>query len=251
MSVEPHSFKLVIFDIGSTLYQPLVDHYTMTRQLLEAHDYHGVSERAIQAAFEAADECLDRYMLTKNVDMHWRPSPEVWLEYNRYVFRRIGIEKDSDRLAAEYQQMWMSLRSDKRRMLYAGVAQTLKEIVESGHAIAIASNRFDDPTEFLLRDGISNLFSAIEYSNVPGYRKPSPLMLLIVAYRLGINPRRCVYVGNTVAEDIEAARRAEMQPVLIRWNMNEGPTHEEPTSESIPDNTIVISHIEEILHLLE
>ncbi len=239
----------MIFDIGSTLYHPIVDTIIITQQFLETVDssrYRKIPEQLIRSAYMTADKWLDRYMLENNVESLWNPSPQIWFEYNKHVLRGLGVDDELDRLALEYQQLWMSIDPYNRRKIYDGVIETLHRITESGRTIAIASNRFEDPSSFLDKDGILSLFAAIEYSNVPGYRKPSPYMLLCIAHRLGVNPRLCAYVGNTVKEDVEAARRAEMLPILIRWTE----TEEEPL-EHIPDNTVVISDIREILNILD
>ena len=95
-----------------------------------------------------------------------------------------------------------------------------------------------------LQRAILSLFDSIEYSNVPGYKKPSPFLLLKVADDLGVNPRRCVYVGNYVKYDVEAAIRAEMIPILVTWCNPE-------ERENAPPETVIIDHISELLTLLK
>lgn len=47
-------------------------------------------------------------------------------------------------------------------------------------------------------------------------RKPDPLQLTVAAERIGIEPRRCVYVGDD-ERDIIAARAAGMPSVVALW----------------------------------
>ena len=48
-----------------------------------------------------------------------------------------------------------------------------------------------------------------------GYFKPEPELLWAAAERLGVAPERCVYIGDSVAFDVAAARAAGMAAVLV------------------------------------
>jgi len=78
---------------------------------------------------------------------------------------------------------------------------------------------------------------------VVGYAKPSPYMLLKVAEELGVNPRKCAYVGNIVEYDCIAATRAEMLPVLLTWI-------DPQEIDKITTDVVVVDHIEEFLEIL-
>ncbi|MCJ7817652.1 MAG: HAD family hydrolase, partial [Candidatus Thorarchaeota archaeon] len=110
-------------------------------------------------------------------------------------------------------------------------------------ALGIASNRYGDPKQTLLDDSIYDLFGSVEFTGVPGYTKPSPYMLLRVAEEMGVNPRKCAYVGNIVEYDCVAAERAEMIPILLTWV----DPHE---VDKITTDVIVISHIADLLEIL-
>jgi FMN phosphatase YigB (HAD superfamily) len=107
----------------------------------------------------------------------------------------------------------------------------------------VASNRFGDPSEILRQDEILHLFDVVEYTNVPGYKKPSPYMLIRVAQQLGINPNKCAYIGNVARYDVEAATRAGMVPVLITWI----DPHDE---DQLTSDTVVIEHIDDLTEIL-
>ena len=183
-------------------------------------------------------------MLRKNVDIYWEPSREDWIEYDRRLLEEIGVTGSLDELVEKYQQKWDKYLSKSRYVLLDRCKETLETLLERGYKLGIASNRFGDPRPFLEEDSILSLFESIEYTNVPGYKKPSPFMLLKVADDLGVNPRRCVYVGNYVKYDVEAAKRAEMIPILITWCNPE-------EKENAPSDTVIIDHISELLDLLK
>ena len=67
-------------------------------------------------------------------------------------------------------------------------------------------------------------------------------MLIKVAATLGVNPSRCAYVGNMIEFDIFAAKNAGMVPILLTWCY--------PPKTPIPQDTVVIEHIRELLEMV-
>ncbi len=240
--------KAAIFDLGSTIYQT-------TRHLGDVHreflitmgleKYAELTDPQLEGAqSRGPDVWLDSRMLRNNVDIHWEPTREDWIEYDRRLLEEIGITGNLDELVEKYQQYWDRYLSKSRYILMDRCKETLQTLQERGYKLGIASNRFGNPGPFLEEDSILTLFDSIEYTNVPGYKKPSPFMLLKVADDLEVNPRRCVYVGNYVEYDVEAAIRAEMIPILITWCNPE-------EKEKAPPDTVIIDHISELLSLLK
>jgi HAD superfamily hydrolase (TIGR01549 family) len=236
-----------IFDLGGTLYRTERDLGDVHRRVLTEVGLAGLADipdhELEGAQSRGPDVWLDEYMLKKQADLHWEPSREDWVEYDKRLLKSLGAEGDIERLANEYQALWDEWLRVDRYMPLDGCRDTLVELKNRGYKLGIASNRFGDPRSFLRRDGNLSLFESVEYTNVPGYKKPSPYMLLKVADDLGVNPRRCVYVGNYVKYDVEAAIRGEMIPILIiECNRQE--------REVAPADTAVIEHLPELLELL-
>jgi HAD superfamily hydrolase (TIGR01549 family) len=245
--MEISGVKALIFDMGGTLYQVPCDLYDMMRMFLTEVGLSELSQIAtpdLQKAMNEADDWLDTLRVNENVDSHWLPSTDVWVEYDRRLLALLGVDVDLDRLAKEFQAKWDNLPVELRSKLLDGVPQTLKELQSRGYRLGIASNRYDDPTRRLKSDGLAPLFDDIEYTSVPGYRKPSPYMLIQVAATMGINPRKCAYVGNSVKFDVEAATRAEMIPILITWCNPE-------EVENVVSDTIIIEDIKDLLELFQ
>ncbi len=240
--------KAAIFDLGSTLYQTTRHLGDVHREFLASiglEKYAELTDPQLEGAqSRGPDSWLDGRMLRNNVDIYWEPSREEWIEYDRRLLEEIGVTGSLDELVEEYQERWDSYLSESRYVLLDRCKETLETLSERGYKLGIASNRFGDPRPYLEEDSILSIFDSIEYSNVPGYKKPSPFMLLKVADELGVNPRRCVYVGNYVKYDVEAAIRAEMIPILITW------CNPEERENAAPE-TVIIDHISELLTLLK
>jgi HAD superfamily hydrolase (TIGR01549 family) len=237
-----HGIDCLIFDLGGTLYKPALDLCGLTREFLGRVEQTGTrtyQDTDILEALKAPDAWLDRYMIENNVDPHWQPSPEHWHEFDRHLLTELGVTDDVEKAAVVYQDIWDEFLRNLKPEIIGGVTEAIEGLIERHFKIGIVSNRFGDPSVFLERDGLLGLVSAVEYSDVPGYRKPSPYMLLRVADTVGTNPRRCAYVGNIVKYDVIAARNAEMTPVLITWC--------DPDEESdASGDVVVIDHIEKL-----
>ncbi|MHA2145551.1 MAG: HAD family hydrolase [Candidatus Thorarchaeota archaeon] len=242
MKIE--GIKALIFDLGGTLYKPVSDMCSLTRDfLIEAgiERGHSLTDSDIVAATQDPDKWLSDLMIEKRVGLHWVPGYEEWIEYDKILLSHFGID-DIDTVK-RYQAKWDEFQKTARPELIEGCKAGLKELQGRGFKLGVASNRFGDPTEILSQDSILDLFDTVEYTNVPGYRKPSPYMLIRVAQILGINPNRCAYVGNVVKFDVEAASRAGMVPVLITWI-------DPQEVELITSDTVVIDHIDDLMEIL-
>lgn len=239
--------KAVIFDIDGTLYDTEIPLGDIQRGVLRdagLAEYCNYTDYQLgEAVLRDAQPWLNKYMLENNVDPHWEPSNEIWIEFMRKFLSALGVRVDLDRYAAEMTRLWNERRVLSNSFLLKGVKPVLEELKSKGIKLAAVTNRYDDPTPVLQRDGILNFFEIVEFSNVPGYSKPSPYMLIQVVNQLGVNPLNCVFVGDFVAIDVVAANRANMKPVLLTWrNPNQ--------AEKAPPDTIVIDDIEKLLGLL-
>ena len=238
--------RAFIFDIGGTLYRPAHDICREFLIELGIETARSISYDELAGIMaESGRRWLDEYMVTHGVGQYWKPTTDIWIEYDRIFLSALGVRGNLDELAVEYQQKWDALFKNIELTLMDGCREVLQGLRASGYSLAVVSNRFDDPRPMLARDSIIDLFDVVDYSNVPGYRKPAPFMLLRAADKMGVPPETCVYVGNTVEDDVVAAQRAGMQPVLITWC--------EPNLQSsdIPDDVVVINHIRELMSITE
>jgi len=239
--------EALIFDLGGTLYEPASDICGLTREFMSEIGYEKIEEftdEYIKEALVHANNWLWNYMIDNNVPVYWEPKVTEWLQYDRVLFRGLGIRENVHELAEKYQKKWDEFFEDVKPILIEGVCEVLEDLKQRDFVLGVASNRYSDPTQALQADGIYDLFGAIEFTGVPGYAKPSPYMLLRVAERVGVNPRKCAYIGNIVEHDVVAAQRADMAPILLTWV----DPHE---ANEITSDVIVIEHIDDLLKIVE
>ena len=238
--------KTIVFDMGGTLYDTPREIVVMTRCMFdELHltEFMDYTDQQILAITKSADAIFDKWLVENNVDPHWLPSFDDSVLYNRYLLEKFGVDGDLDEMALKSYQKWIQVYSESQPKFIESCRSVLEALHEQGISMGIASNRRNDPNPFLEVAGVLSFFDAIEYSCVPGYRKPSPYMLLQTASILDTNPRKCAYVGDKVKHDVGAAKRAEFLPILIVWC-------DKSEAEKAPSDAIVIHHMKEILELI-
>ena len=239
--------EALIFDLGGTLYEPAFDICGLTKQFMVdvgAENASGITDDHIQEALVDANNWLWTYMIDHNVPEHWEPGTKEWIEYDRVLLKGLGVREDLESLAEQYQKRWDKFFEDVKPVLIDGVRETLENLQGRNYALGVASNRYSNPKRTLQTDSIYDLFGSVEFSGVPGYIKPSPYMLLQVADELGVNPRKCAYVGNIVEYDCVAAERAEMVPILLTWV-------DPQEVDKVTTDVVIIDHIKDLLEILE
>lgn len=133
----------------------------------------------------------------------------------------LGIgASEVERATAILSELWAQPTLGRWRRLVPGSRDALRELVASGHTVAILSNS-DGTVETQLRElevcqigaGAGVEVCHITDSGVLGIAKPDPRIFHHVAEAIGVPPERCLYVGDTVRYDILGARAAGFLPL--------------------------------------
>lgn len=105
---------------------------------------------------------------------------------------------------------------------YEGAMAGLEEMRAKGLALACVTNkpqRFADP--LLERCGMAPHFQLVLGGDALARRKPDPLPMRHAAEQLGVEPARCLAIGDSV-NDALAARAAGMAVLAVPYGYNEG-----------------------------
>ncbi len=243
--MDTHMIKAIVFDMGGTLYDTPREIVNMTRFILSElglDQFSDLSDSQILQITKRIDNMFDSRLERNNADPYWLPSFDDSVEYDKLILEKLGVEGDLVRMATRAHQAWEKAYSETKPNFIESCRTHLETLHQRGYRLGIASNRRNDPIPHLESAGIRHLFDVIEYSCVPGYRKPSPFMLLQAAAKLGVNPRRCAYVGDKVEYDVVAAKRAEFLPILIIWC--------DPKERmNVLDDVVVIEHINKMIEM--
>jgi phosphoglycolate phosphatase-like HAD superfamily hydrolase len=243
--MDLHCIRALVFDMGGILYNTPREITLMTRFILEHMPINqslDFSDEQISNAINLADEFFDSRLVQMNADPHWLPTYEDSVEYDRLLLENLRVEGNLGIMALKAHSKWIHAPPKMKPKFIESCRKVLEVLHSRGYRLGIASNRRNDPTPRLASDGIHLFFEAIEYSCVPGYRKPSPYMLIQVARSIGVNPRRSAYIGDKVEPDMNAARKAGFLPILLVWCAPE-------EAEKASRDTIVIERFDDLLDL--
>ena len=98
---------------------------------------------------------------------------------------------------------------------FPGAIELLKSLREYGVKIALASSAPIENIQLVIQDlGIDNCFAVIVWGREVTEGKPSPQGFLLAAQRLGVEPKNCVVIEDSVA-GVTAAKRAGMRCVAV------------------------------------
>lgn len=105
--------------------------------------------------------------------------------------------------------------------VYPGVKETLAELRRRGKKVYLLSNAQQDFTcPELDMLGLTELFDGILISSVEGVKKPSRLFFDRLVARYGLDPKKCLMVGNEEKSDILGAIRSGMDSLYIHTDIS-------------------------------
>jgi len=208
----PHR-PFLYFDVGGTLIEPV---RPIPETYAAAFNAHGadVSPNTLLPIFRRVWRELahdvppgeDRYSRQRGGERGF------WREFVRRVAEAAGLGIDTD---PPFEELFEYFRRPEAWHLYDDVFETLDVLRADGVAMGVISN-WDRRLPRLLDElGLTAYFDPILVSASEGVEKPDPRIFHRGAERAGVSTSECVYIGDTVAFDVNGARAAGMHPVLI------------------------------------
>ena len=186
------SIKAVFFDLDGTLVDSLEDLTDAVNHIREAFSHPPLTKDAVCLKVGKGARHLVQQVLPGSSDDDINRALGLFLEYNRLHI------------------------ADKSR-LYPDVRELLLELAARDIRLAVISNKNEALCTLLLQTlGIRDLLENITGGDTCRERKPSPLPLLNVAKKLGINPNECVMVGDSI-NDMQAAQQACIASIGCTW----------------------------------
>ena len=165
--------------------------------------------------------------------MQEAPESELWTRWLTPEYPRELILKNAVELTFEYRN------KDGRRVVAHNGAQSIKDLYENGYKLGIISNLVTSKEipDWLEHDDLAKYFGAVLLSCVERIRKPDPRLSQMACERLGVEPARCVYIGDNLKRDIEGTKIAGFG-MFILYTTPEKLKKEKITDENRPDAII-------------
>jgi putative hydrolase of the HAD superfamily len=158
---------------------------------------------------------------------------EMWTQWMLPDFPAEKIAPLSSKLT----RLWRD--SDGRRVARPDVKSTVIELHRRGYLLGIIANTITETEipDWIVEDGLTGYFKEVVLSSKIGYRKPGPEIYWEAALRIGVEPERCVYVGDNPVRDVEGTRKAGYGMMIV---LHEPATlkKEPQKSDYKPDYTI-------------
>lgn len=207
-------YRLVCFDAGFTLLAPRRSLSDALRSVVAEHG-HEVSEQQLHSAWEVADRWFwDDY--NRPMNDAWTDDERIdatWRQYHSLMLGELGLADLHDQLidtilAAQYApDSWD---------LYPDVLPSLQELRAAGVRTGILSDWGSNLLPIIAGLGLAPDLDFVLASGAVGLSKPDPAFFRLAATRVGVPPGEALMVGDSYRADIEGARSAGMEAVLIQ-----------------------------------
>ena len=230
--------RLVCLDAGYTLLAPRRTLGDALRGVLAEHGA-SVTEEQLRHAGAAADDWFWEIYHQPMSDI-WTDDARIddtWRHYHAVMLGDLGLEHLHPALierilAAQYApDSWE---------LYPDVLPTVRALRQAGLRLGILSDWGSNLLPIVEGLGLARELDFVIASAAVGLAKPDPAFFALGAARVGVPPTEALMVGDSIVADIEGARSAGMEGILIRrpeWRDRRRP---------VPDGMPVIASLGEL-----
>ncbi len=214
--------KAVIFDLDGTLLDTLVDIADAMNAVLKKYQYpvHELHNYKYFVGAGIRDMVIDVL-------------PESQCQ-------EPIIQQCFEAMKKEYSQRW-----NNKSCPYDGIPAVLDYLAERKIPTAIHTNKPHEQAVLMIHHLLSNWsFSEVEGAKKDRPLKPDPQVALAIAKSLGVEPKNCLFVGDTDV-DMKTAKAAGMFAVGVLWGLRE--------KQELVNNgaDLIISHPLELIEYLE
>jgi len=178
-------------------------------------------DRAVAAASVVLDEAQDHAY-----------DPQIFIDYTSRVIE--GMGGSGPAIAACAREMYDEWAGNQHFLLYDDVAEVFAGLRRRGLLIGLISNSHRCLASFQSHFELEGLVSAAISSSEHGYLKPHPSIFEAALRLVGVTPAEAVMVGDSLAQDIEGARRLGIRGILVaRSGVVEAPHDGVPVIRSL------------------
>lgn len=150
------------------------------------------------------------------------------------VFVEAGLTHDESMLTA-YREFW-----EPHTLTDPDVLPLLSRLKVDGLRVGVLSNTLfprDWHEEYFRRDGVLDLLDGAVYTSEIPWTKPAPQAFTAAMQSVGaVDPRRCVFVGDRLFDDIWGASQVGMRTILVPHS--DIPAEQRGHSEGAPDAVV-------------
>jgi putative hydrolase of the HAD superfamily len=135
-----------------------------------------------------------------------------WFDVVHNVWYRVGMFEQFDDY---FEEVFDAFGGPAYWTLYPETLGVLKGLKEQGYELGIVSN-FDSRLFNVLRGlGLAELFDTVTISSLAHAAKPAPRIFQLALDKHAMEAEDAVHVGDSRRDDVEGARKAGLQAVLL------------------------------------
>ncbi len=234
--------EAIFLDVGNTLRIVVEDATFQAEARQQLRSLVGAQETPETTFFAQLDERWKAYRKWSFETLTEASEKELWTRFMLPDFPAAKIGP----LAGKLTRLWRD--HDGRRVPRPDVKETVLELNRRGYRLGIIANTITETEipDWIESDGLTGYFQAVVLSSKVRNRKPGPEIYWEAARRIGVEPARCVYVGDNPLRDVEGTRRAGFGMIIIL--MDEAKKKREPpTGDNMPD--VIIRSCRELLDI--
>jgi putative hydrolase of the HAD superfamily len=165
--------------------------------------------------------------------------PQVFIDYTRRIIVEMGgAGSQIDRAARDIYDEWSACHHFE---LYEDVPDVLRTLHASGLKIGLISNTQRCLASFQDHFALQGIFDVAISSSDHGFMKPHPSIFEAALRNVEAAPHEAMMVGDSLAHDIQGARRLGMRAVLVSRSGRR---------ESCPEDVPVIRSLRELPALI-
>ena len=202
--------KNVIFDFAGTVADLSPSSGQMLRGFLKEKEGIDVDEKLAARAYD----CVDRSLFYSSVKIHKNEQKsEFYKKYNDLILKNLGLFDVVDNSKNQLFEHFLSVK--RHWVLKDDVKDTFETLKDMGKSISIVSNFDSKLKDIATRLEISHLIDNMHISQDVGYEKPQVEFYEIFFERYGLNPKECLYVGDSYELDFLPAYQIGLKTLLI------------------------------------
>jgi putative hydrolase of the HAD superfamily len=227
-----HNIEAIFLDVGNTLRIVVPDEPVIIESKRKLVELTG-SQLSPDDLFALLEERYKALRKRAKEQLIEASEKEMWTQWMLPDFpaEKIGP------LSAKLTRLWRDC--DGRRVPRENSSKVVFELKRRGYLLGIIANTITETEipDYIVEEGLTDCFKTVILSSKLGIRKPNPEIYWEAARQIGVEPAKCVYVGDNLMRDMEGTRAAGFGMFILYY---EPKTQEKEPPKNVdkPDHTI-------------
>lgn len=194
--------RAITLDVGGTLIEPWPSVGHVYAEVAANHGFTGIDPTMLDRRFKAAWHAQGAF----------EHSHQAWSGLVDATFDGLLDHKPSETF---FPELYERFADPSAWRVFDDVLPALDELASRGIPMAAVSNWDERLRPLLSALNLDGYFEAVLVSCELYFAKPSNVIFEHALRKLGVAPEEALHVGDSLKEDVEGARSAGMQSLLI------------------------------------